>query len=186
MPVRTRLERLERQLPPPSPPTREDRQEQRRWGRLVHRLFSLLSQVEPLLNEAEQPLVNEALEAYVTDQSGALSHWLRDLREGRCRLPELSPETMKQVLLSFFHPACGDPMVCNQCGLECARYDDHLMGRHFDPPDPEHWAQMARDYGWRRSFEQCPGCGAFRDYTWPHLTVGMDLPWKALDGWMGR
>jgi hypothetical protein len=186
MTLRTRVVRLESVLPSPPLPTPEQRQRLRRWGRIVTRLTRQLHQAEPLLNEVEQKLVSDALEAYLADQSGALNQWMRHLREGDCRLPELSAEAMKQVVMSFFHSAGGDLMVCNQCGLECARFDDHIMGRHFDPPDPELWAQMARDYGWWRSFEKCPGCGTVRDYTYSHLTKDTDLPWKALDCWMGH
>jgi hypothetical protein len=187
MAVRTRLAHLERLLPPPATPTLEDRQRQRRWGRIAKRFTGLIQQVEPLLNEVEQRLVGEALEAYLSHQDGALNHWLWDLREGRCRLPELNVAVMKQVLLSWFNPGGGDPKVCNQCGLECARNNHYLLSRHYVSPDKVRWAELARQYEWPRSFENCPGCGGLPDdINWPHLTEEVDHPWKALDGWMGR
>jgi hypothetical protein len=186
MRIRHRLERLERRLPGPPPPTPDQLRRQQRWIQITKRFTRLLRQAEPLLNEVENQLVAEALEAYVSHQDGALKHWLWNLREGCCRLPELSAEAMRQVLLNLFHPDSGDPKVCNQCGLECARYNYHVMSRHYDPPDKERWAELARQYSWPRSFENCPGCGGSnRDISWPHQTEGVDHPWKTLDGWMG-
>src|SRR3984957_7253846 len=60
-----------------------------------------------------------------------------------------------------------------------------LPGGHFryEQPhvDPPPW------YDLPEIFKTCPHCCAStRDVTYSHLTEGMDLPWKALDGWMGR
>jgi hypothetical protein len=53
MRVRSKLERLERQLPPRPAPSPEDRRRQRRWVQIVRRLFSLVEQAAPLMSEVE-------------------------------------------------------------------------------------------------------------------------------------
>ena len=95
---------------------------------------------------------------------------------------------MKAVVLSWFHPTWTLSLtVCNQCGLQYPRLKTPpphtwkvLPGKvpHVDPPP---W------YDLPEIFKACPHCGASnRDVTYSHLTEGMDLPWKALDGWMGH
>jgi hypothetical protein len=146
----------------------------------------MLEQTFPLLNEAEQDQVVDALSAYNDGRSSPLGRWLRDLRQGLSRLPELPSETMKRVVLSWFQPDVDGAPVCNRCGLE---YPDLkspptstwklLPGKvPFQGPPP--W------YDLPRLFDACPCCGASAyDTTWSHLTEGKDLAWKKLDGWLG-
>jgi hypothetical protein len=160
MKLRARVDRLEREYPPPPPPTAQERREQRQWCRVTDRFYSILEQTLPLMSEAEQKQVTDSLKEFVEKRRGALDRWLSDLRMGRSRLPELPPETMKQVVLSWFHPDVDRAPVCNRCGLE---YPDLkspptstwklLPGKvPFQGPPP--W------YDLPRIFDACPGCGA--------------------------
>jgi hypothetical protein len=187
MHVRSKLERLERQLPPPPPPSPEDRRRQRRWARITRRFFDLVEQAAPLMNEVEQQQIGDALEACFEKLDGPLRPWVRNLQFGRCRLPELTPEVMKAVLFSWFHPDIENEMTCNHCGLAYPHLNPgpqstwrRLPGKiPFESPPP--W------YDLPRVFDACPCCGASTyDMTWSHLTQEMDLPWKKLDGWMGH
>jgi hypothetical protein len=186
MRVRCKLERLERQLPPPPAPSPEDRRRQRRWARIAGRFIGLVRQAVPLMNDAEQQQMGDAVEACFQEFDGPLRDWVRDLQEGRCRLPDLSGEAMHRLVQNLLHPERGDLMVCNLCGLECARYRDRLMGGGSDSRDRERLVEMARQFGWPQWFDACLGCGGpAQEINWPHLTDGTDHPWKALDGWVG-
>jgi hypothetical protein len=138
------------------------------------------------LTEAERAAIDAVLQK-CDGRGEPLDSWLRDLQDGRSRLPELTPPVMKAVVLSWFHPDLDTfSSVCNQCGLQYPRLQAPppntwkvLPGKvpHVDPPP---W------YDLPEIFKTCPHCGAStRDATYSHLTQDMDLPWKALDGWMG-
>ena len=182
MKLHTRLDRLEQRLPPPP----DDREEQRRWNRIASRFMRQTDRALALATETEQKQVAEALNDFVTQNRGPLARWLGDLREGRCRLPELSPEVMKAALLAWFHPDIDYSKVCNHCGLE---YPDlkappmnewRVLPGKVPQEGPPPW------YDLPRVFDVCPGCGASTyDITWSHLTEGRDLPWKSLDCWLG-
>jgi hypothetical protein len=184
--VRARLARLERLSPPPPPRTLEERQEQRRWKKIADRLMRLLAQAVPLLNEAEQQQIVNALTEWLDERSGPFARWLRNLQEGWCRLPELNPLTTKVLLLSWFHPEIDCGTVCNLCGLEYPKLKYPPLGNWRVLPGkvpnqgPPPW------YDLPRIFDVCPACGASTyDVTWPYQTEGEDLAWKKLDGWMG-
>jgi hypothetical protein len=182
MRLRTRVDRLERRMPPPPPDRREER---RRWSEIARRFMRQTANAFAISTEAEQTQVAEALKEFVAQRGGPMRQWMRNLQEGHCRLPELTPEAMKAALLSWFRPDLDCGKVCNRCGLE---YPDLkppplnewrlLPGRiPFEGPPP--W------YDLPRLFDACPNCGASTyDTTWSHLTENKDLPWKALDGWM--
>jgi hypothetical protein len=146
----------------------------------------LLTKAEPLLSEAERGRVLLALEADGDIKRGPFDHWLADLKEGRSRLPELPASAMKELLLAWLHPALGQPMVCNQCGLEYPRLAGPraIAVRQLPALPPASRAP----YQVARLFDACPGCAASRyDTTWPDRVPYHDeLPWKALDGWMGE
>jgi hypothetical protein len=179
MTLRTRVGRLERRLPPPPEPAPRRRQD-RRWRRVAGRFDDLLKAAWPLLDEAEQGRVADALWADCERERGPLDRWLEDLRAGRSRLPELDPPVMRDVLLAWLHPDVGQPMVCNGCGLEYPRL------RRPGPGSPAAPVSVA-PYQVLRLFDACPVCGASRyDTSWPGRTPGKDLPWKALDGWVGE
>ncbi len=187
MRLRTRVHRLERLLPGPPPPTPEALREQRRWTEVVRRFVGGLERALPLLAESEQRAVQQALEDHAEGRGGALTRWLRDLRAGRCRLPGLAPEAMKALLLGWFHPDADSGMVCNQCGLEYPHRKSPPLGTWRLLPGKVPFRGPPPWYDLPRLFDACPGCGASTDaMTWSHLTGDADLPWKALDGWVGR
>jgi hypothetical protein len=181
MAIRARVVRLERQLPPLVPRSPEDARSQRRWRKVARRFQDHLEQALLLMNEEEQQQVQDALDARWEGKSGALNRWLDDLSEGRCRLPVLSPQTMKELMLSWFHPEVGQPMVCNVCGLEYPRLK---RPRHAAAPSQQPGVSMPLEMP--RLFDECPSCGASRyDTGWPYQSPDIQLPWKQLDGWAG-
>jgi hypothetical protein len=168
MKLKSRLERLEQRLPPPP---LEDREDQQRWRPISRRFGKLLESAWSLMSADERQHFEQAVEAVPDVTRGPLGRWLLDLRDGRCRLPELSPPAMKDLLLGWLHPEAGQPMVCNGCGLEYPRRKR-----------PPHAGIPVAGF-----FDACPGCGASRyDTSWPDRTPSLDLPWKALDGRTGR
>jgi hypothetical protein len=117
---------------------------------------------------------------------GAYSRWLDDLQDGCCRLPELTPEAGRDVLLAWLSPEVDGGRICRQCGME---YPNH---RH--PPLSE-WRVLPGKtplqgpppwYDLPEFFQNCPGCGASRfEMDWPHLIEGKHYPWMEWDGYMG-
>jgi hypothetical protein len=103
-----------------------------------------------------------------------------------CRLPELTPVAMKDLLLAWLAPEADGGMVCRQCGLECPKHKSPPLSEYkllpgktpFEVPPP--W------YDLPFLFAVCPGCGASRhEVDWPFQTA-YDLPWKQLDGFVGE
>src|SRR5262249_56755425 len=116
-----RLERLEEKLPPPPPPPGQaERLEERhrRWREVFRRWISLVRSAEPLISDEEADRVAQALAQLADDWRGPYARWLGDLEEGRCRLPELTPEAMKALLLAWLSDAVDFACVCTGCGLE--------------------------------------------------------------------
>src|ERR1700722_9682852 len=62
MNVRTRVVRLERQLPPPAPPSPEELQRERCWRKISHRFRLLVRQADALLTEAERAAIDAVLQ----------------------------------------------------------------------------------------------------------------------------
>jgi hypothetical protein len=183
--LQSRLDRAERQLPAPPALTPRDRQLVRRRRAVAQRFTDLVRGATALMSELEAGRVSEALESYQNGAHAPLDRWLDDLHAGRCRMPALPPVAMKELLLAWLHPLVGQPMVCNQCGLEYPRLrraGSPGASRVAHPLPPA----SASPYEVARLFDTCPACGAARyDTTWPSCTSGKDLPWKALDGWTG-
>ena len=187
MSVRTRVARMERHFPPPAPPSPEELQRESCWKKIERRLIALVRESDKLLTEAESARISAVEKDYKDDRNIPLGSWLRDLQLGRSRLPKLTAPVMKAVLLSWYHPALDSfSLVCNQCGLQYPRLKalpphtwNGLPGKvpNVDPLPRHDLPEL---------FKTCPHCGAStHDATCSHLTEGMDLPWKALDGWIG-
>ncbi len=177
MRLRARVDRLEQRLPPPPLPPRDprERRRERRWHAVVDRFGALLGAAEPLLGESDRQQVAEALRAYRERGRGPLDRWLHDLEAGRCRLPVMAPEAMRDLLRAWLDPDVGQPMVCNRCGLEYPRRRRPPCGQ------PSILATTRPPL-----FAACPACGASRyDTAWPARTLLLDLPLQALDGWVG-
>jgi rubredoxin len=149
-------------------------------------LDRLVRHAEELMTHAEREQVRLALEQAVTNFGSPYAEWLKHLREGKCRLPELTTAAMKDVLLAWLAPEANGGMVCRQCGLEYAQHKNPPLSeykllpgkRPFEGPPP--W------YDLPYLFESCPGCGVSRhEVDWWFQTF-YDLPWKRLDGFVGQ
>ena len=141
----------------------------------------------PLLTEEEQIKVAEALRQWAETEQGPYAWWFRELFHGSCRLPELAPQTMKQLLVAWLSPDC-DHMtrVCRGCGLlyphprSSSLRDLKLLPGKVPLVGPPPW------YDFPVYFPSCPGCGASpNDIDWSHLVDRLDRPWMAQDGYVG-
>ena len=129
----------------------------------------------------------EGLRQWVEAEQGPYAWWFRALFWGCCRLPELAPVTMKQLLVAWLSPDC-EPMtrVCRGCGLLyphprlSSLRDLKLLPGKVPLVGPPPW------YDFPVYFPSCPGCGASpNDIDWSHLVDRLDRPWMALDGYVG-
>jgi hypothetical protein len=183
--LKTRVAKLERCLP--DPPIPEDDEREKRRRRVQRRLDRLCQEASRLLTEEQARNVQEALRQWGDDRRGPYARWFRELLHGRCRLPELAPSTMKELLLVWLSPDCDDfTSVCRGCGL--------LWPKKRSPP-PKEWKLLPGKvplvgpppwYDLPVFFEGCPGCGASaNDMDWSHLIDGIHRPWMELDGYVG-
>ena len=182
---RTRLAELERCLPKPL--LLEDPQREKRRLLVGQRLVRLCEQACELMTQEEQIDVAEGFKQWAEAVGGPYRWWFRDLFQGRCRLPELAPATMKELLVTWLSPDC-DPMtqVCRGCGLLyphprlSSLRDLKLLPGKVPLVGPPPW------YDFPVYFPSCPGCGASpNDIDWSHLVDRLDRPWMALDGYVG-
>lgn len=183
--MKTRLEELNRRLP--ALPTSEGSHEMKRRRQVAQRLVRLIKKTIPLFTEEEDEKVASALTQWGENRTGPYRSWLGDLFRGNCRLPELAPETMKQLLLAWLSPDCDVfTPVCRNCGM---LYPNRrwswkelklLPGKvPFEGSPP--W------YDVPEFFHSCPACGASsRDIDWSHFVGEINRPWMALDGYVGR
>src|SRR5262249_45267699 len=154
MRMRQRVARLERLRPPPPPPQPDELLRQRRWGEITGRLSKTILDALPLMTLDQQEQVVKAFEQLANSLEGPLSTWDLHLARGWCRLPELTPEASKAVLLAWLEPDVDGGQICRQCGMEYPRR------RH--PPLSLWYA-----YPWKgppegvkpEFFENCPSCG---------------------------
>jgi rubredoxin len=186
MRLQRRVARLEKRwlANPPVPP--EDGSREERWESVVTRLDRLVRQADELLTDAEREQVRHAIQQLGDGLGGPYADWLKHLREGMCRLPDLTPAVMKDFLLAWLAPEANGGMVCRQCGLEYPQHKSPPLSewkllpgkRPFEGPPP--W------YDLPYLFEACPSCGASRhEVDWWFQTF-YDLPWKQLDGFVGQ
>jgi len=153
----------------------------------MDRLLGTTWQALPLMTEAEQEEVTCGLEQMCEWFKGPFGGWTHDLYLGRCRMPELSPETIKAVLLAWLSPEADGGMVCRGCGLEYPRHRSPPMNQWRVLPGkiplqgPPPW------YDLPEFFQACPNCGTSRfEIDWPHLVPDTERPWMNLDGFMGK
>jgi hypothetical protein len=146
----------------------------------------MIEQAAPLLTDEQQEQILGGMEQIGRDTTGPYNRWLNDLLEGRCRLPKLSPEACKALLLAWLSPEVDGAMVCNQCGLEYPRHRAPSMSEWKVLPGkiplqgPPPW------YDLPEFFQTCPNCGDSRfNMDWPHLIRDKYYLWMELDGFMG-
>jgi hypothetical protein len=180
MKMNRRVERLEHSLPPAA----DDRWQQC-WDAVVDRFAQLVLDAEPLLVGDEQQRVGAALGQLVAERIGPLSAWLWHLREGWCRLPELSLPAMKDLLVAWVSPEAAGSRVCNRCGLDYPKHQTPmtrwqlLPGKQYRVGPPP-WFDLP-DF-----FTACPSCGnSVFDVDSPHRTERTAHAWKELDGFVG-
>jgi hypothetical protein len=183
--MRSRLAELERLLP--KPPIPEDAERKKLRRQVQQRLDRLCQEACRLLTEEQARSVEEALRQWVDARWGPYARWFRELLGGRCRLPELAPATMKELLLVWLSPDCDDfTSVCRRCGLLFPRKRSSpwkewkLLPGKVPLVGPPPW------YDVPVFFESCPECGAStNDMDWSHLIDGVHRPWMELDGYVG-
>jgi hypothetical protein len=185
--TRRRLERLEEKFPPlpPPPPGQAERERRRRevlsrWVRLTRSALELLVCAE------EGDRVARALAELADDWRGPYAHWLGDLADGRCRLPELTPEAMKALLLAWLSDEVDFACVCTGCGLEYPHHRPPPLGEWQCLPGKRPLVGPPPWYDLPAFFRACPHCGASdRDVEWAHLVKSGGRAWQALDGYVG-
>jgi hypothetical protein len=183
--MRSRVVELERRLP--APPIPEDAERKKRRHRVQQRLDRLCQEASRLLTEEQARNVQEALKHWDDARWGPYARWFRELLGGRCRLPELAPPTMKELLLAWLSPDCDNfTSVCRGCGLlrpnkrSSPWKEWKLLPGKVPLVGPPPW------YDVPVFFEGCPGCGASaNDMDWSHLVDGVHRPWMKLDGYVG-
>jgi hypothetical protein len=103
-----------------------------------------------------------------------------------CRLPELTPAAMKELLPAWLAPEADGGMVCRQCGLKYPKHKSPPLSEWKLLPGKKPMEGLPPWYDPPYLFEACPGCGASRhEVDWPFQAT-CDLPWKQLDGFVGQ
>jgi hypothetical protein len=183
--LRTRVAKLERQLPKPPP---QDKQRKKQLRHLDRRLTQLCEKASQLMTTEEATKIHEALREWSESSQGPYANWFGELLNGRCRLPELDPAPMRDLLMAWLSPNCDSlSCVCRQCGL---MYPHHRWPssneRNSWPEDVSRVGPRPRD-DVLEFFSSCPGCGAStKDFDWAHLVHESCRPWMAQDGCIKR
>ena len=186
MSLRHRVVRLERKFPAPPPPSPEDLQATKRWKQICRRLPQTVDRAVPLMSEEQVEQVNQGMSLLVEDLEGPYSRWLQDLLDGRCRMPELSAEAGKELLLAWLSPEVEGAYVCMQCGLEYPKHRSPPLSEWKVLPGKTPLVGEPPWYDLPEFFHACPNCGASCfDIDWPHLIPDKHYAWMELDGYMG-
>jgi hypothetical protein len=154
-----------------------------RWERLFG------AAVELMAADDEQQ-VHDAYEQLCTDWTGPYTTWVDDILDGRSRLPELSAEAMRDLLLAWISPDVDERLhgVCVGCGLECPQHKHPhwsqwklLPGRKYEDDLP------GCRYDLEEFFRNCPHCGRSlhgSGIMWTSRIEEQDYPWKHMDGYV--
>jgi hypothetical protein len=182
MTMRQRLTRLEARLPPP--PSPEIQLQMQRCGPIFDRWHDLGAAASELMCPEEQDRVLRAVQQLHETWLGPYGVWFWYLCEGRCRLPMLAPQVMKDLLLAWLSPDVASGYLCERCGL---LYPFRYWPRRSEPtlwadvpqglPVPEPLPEF---------FTTCPHCGCAKsDLGWPADDENDEPAWKDLDGCAG-
>lgn len=162
------------------------KEEQRKRVRAIYERFNeLLGAASELMTDEERRHVDEAIEQ-ANDLAGPLDDWLDDLADGNSRLPALSAEVMKRLVLTWLSPdrdtASYHP-VCTRCGLEYPLRKQPSIMEMMSPPVGQ--SKMRNP----EFFEVCPNCGSpsrSGGMMWSHRIHEREYDWMRLDGYSGR
>jgi hypothetical protein len=183
MTMRQRLARLEARLPPP--PSPDILLDLERCAPIFDRWDLLVAAAFELMCPDEQGQVNQALRQMHETCLGPYGIWFWRLWEGRCRLPELAPQVMKDLLLAWLSPEVASGYLCERCGL---LYPFHYWPRRSEPTL---WADVSQGLPVPEPlpefFTTCPHCGCPKsDLGWPADNENDEPAWKDLDGCASR
>jgi hypothetical protein len=149
-----RLARLEQKAPPPPPPQSPASQE--RVDRDFARLNRMVEAALALMSPEEVARVEQAVAQWNAIEPCPLDGWFNHLAEGKCALPEVTPEVMRELLLAWLSPECEDHgRVCVRCGLEYPRHRTPPLSAWPMRPGQGPQQRPVTDF-----FAACPGCGA--------------------------
>jgi hypothetical protein len=158
-----------------------------RFGQVLDRWERLFQLALPLLDADDQRRARDAVEQLAEEFAGPYATWVRDLADGRCRLPELAAEAMRTLLLAWLSPEVDSYAgVCTACGLEVPHHKTPplsewklLSGRQPFDGKPPPW------YDLPHFFLTCPHCGGplfGSGMDWAHLVGKENHPWMQFDG----
>lgn len=170
------------------------RRRQAEWeARLVHifdRWNELADEAASLMTDEERGRVDEAIEQANNgswiEHSGPYRRWLRDLADGCSRLPGISAETMKRLLLAWIHPLSDwrhSCCVCAACGLEYPYTKQPSLMEMMSPPAGQGKPRNPE------LFAACPHCGSPArgdGMMWSHRINERKYEWMRLDGYAGQ
>jgi hypothetical protein len=171
MSLKRRVSRLERRLGPP--PAVPDPEHVRRLRQVGRRFFCLVEAAAELMSPEDAARVEAAFQTFADQGTGPYSRWVEDLYDGRWRLPEITPEVMKVLLLArlsadvhTFDWVCLD---CGLCGLPrrlCASPASEV------PAAPE-------------GRSACLHCGAAPGHgMWAMRILDLHYPWMDQEGYV--
>ncbi len=167
-----RLAQLERLRLPPPP---IDRPSLERQYRILKRWVQLAHAALPLVPEEQLSGMREALGQLGEHLRGPYDTWLQDLRDGWCRLPQLAPAAMKDLLLAWLSPEADGGTVCAACGLEFPRRRPPPLSAWKLLPGRRPFEGTPPWYDLPEFFRFCSHCGVSSfEADWPHLVPQHD------------
>jgi hypothetical protein len=170
---KNRLARLEQKAPPaPAPPSQPGRE---RIDRTFARLSRMVEAALALMSAEDGARVERAVTQWNAIEPSPLDGWFTHLGDGKCALPEVTPEVMRALLRAWLAPECDDHgRVCVRCGLEYPCYKRPPLSALPVRQGQEPQQRLVTDF-----FAACPGCGvSTREIDWPWLVAPNIYPWQ--------
>jgi hypothetical protein len=184
--LKRRLERVERAVGPLLSLAAPDPRRNRRIAQVIRRFADLTAEALPLMSREDAERVKSAIQAFAETQDGPYRRWFAHLFEGACRLPNLTPEAMKAVLLVWFSPECDNlEWVCLTCGLAWPKHRHPPIGEWKPLPGRVPLVGEPPWYELREFFPTCPHCGTpHSNGMWAHRVREQHYPWMDKDGYV--
>ena len=127
-----------------------------------------------------------AVTQFAEESGGPYRSWLRGLRDGCSRLPELPAAAMRDLLLAWLSPEVDGGLVCRGCGLEYPRHRSPPLSQWQLLPGRAPLVGPPPWYDLPELFTACPACAGPRcEADWPWQTGPCPYPWKEWDGYVG-